>query len=127
MCVFEMRQPLLLQVHAVDNGNLELNSQDFIGKVQLDLSQNISSLDVIEIELKHPSQRDFRGSLMIAHEEVENCSSIVHCEFKGIHLKRLRLFFGNNPFFRHREIVRSWKILSGFSIGSRSANVMQTI
>jgi hypothetical protein len=99
MYVFETRQPLLFRVYDVDSGNAELSAHDFIGEAQIDLSQIISHPEATELELKHPSQRDFRGTLVIAHEQVENCSSVVRGQFTGIRLKKLRFLFANDPFF----------------------------
>jgi vacuolar-type H+-ATPase subunit F/Vma7 len=99
MYVFEVRQPLLFRVYDIDSANADLSAHDFIGEAQIELAQIVSKPGPTELELKHPRARDFRGTLMIAHEQVENCSSVVSAQIAGLSLKRCRLLFGNDPFF----------------------------
>jgi vacuolar-type H+-ATPase subunit F/Vma7 len=99
MYVFEVRQPLMFRVYDVDSANASLSAHDFIGEAQIELSQLISRPEATELQLKHPRARDFRGVLRIVHERVENCSSIVKGQLRGLNLKKLRTFFSNDPFF----------------------------
>jgi vacuolar-type H+-ATPase subunit F/Vma7 len=99
MYVFEVRQPLMLRVYDVDNANANLSAHDFIGEAHVELSQIVSRPEPTELELKHPRQRGFRGTLVVAHEQVENCSSLVSAQIACQRLRRARLLFANDPFF----------------------------
>jgi hypothetical protein len=112
MYVFEVRQPLMFRVYDVDSANAELSAHDFIGEAQLELSQIISGGVPTEVELKHPTQGGFRGTLTIAHEQVENCSSLVKGQFTGVRLKKQRLLFSNDPFLslqNHQKVDNSFQ------------------
>jgi hypothetical protein len=111
MYIFEIRQPLLFRVYDVDSANANLSSHDFIGEVQVELAQLVAKVEPTELELKHPTHRDFRGILTVAHEQVENCSSLVSGRIVCRQLKRSRLLFGNDPFFILAKASEGGKIL----------------
>jgi hypothetical protein len=99
MYVFEIRQPLLFRVYDVDSATAQLSAHDFIGEAQVELSQIIANPGPTELTLTLSGRRESRGTLVIAHEQVENSSSLVNLKFVGKSLKKSRMLFKNNPFF----------------------------
>jgi vacuolar-type H+-ATPase subunit F/Vma7 len=99
MYVFEIRQPLLFRVYDVDSAAAQLSAHDFVGEAQVELSQIVAHPAATELTLSLPGRRENRGTLIIAHEQVEHSSSLVNFNFVGRSLKKSKILFRNDPFF----------------------------
>ena len=99
MYIFEIRQPLLFRVYDVDSENEDLSHQDFIGEVQIELSQIVSNTTTTQLTLRNPKYSKDRGTLYITPEQVENSSSLVECQITALNLKKMNFLSKNDPFF----------------------------
>jgi hypothetical protein len=99
MYVFEIRQPLLFRVYDVDSEDQDLSKQDFIGEIQVELSQIVSNTETSRFVLRNPKYSKDRGELYITPEQAENTASIVEGQFTAFNLKKMNFFSSNDPFF----------------------------
>ena len=99
MFIFEIRQPLLFRVYDVDSENESLGHQDFIGEVQIDLSQIVSNTESTKLTLRSPKHSGDRGTLIITPEQVENSASVIEGEIVATNLKKMNFIASNDPFF----------------------------
>ena len=99
MYVFEIRQPICFRVYDVDSADADLNKQNLIGEAITELSQIIANTGGLTMELKVTGRTDFRGTITVTPEQVENCASVVQGRINALRLKKLHLIWGNDPFF----------------------------
>jgi hypothetical protein len=99
MYVFEVRQPLLFRVYDVDSENQNLSKQDFIGEIQVELSQIVSNPEPSNFVLRNPKYSKDRGTLIVTAEQAENTASIVEGQFTALNLKKMSFLLSNDPFF----------------------------
>jgi len=105
MLIFEIRQPIMFRIFDVDSDSPDLSKHDFIGEVQVDLSQIVSQEGRAVFEIKNPKKSGKFGTLMINHEQVENCASLVEMHLSGKDLKKMSWIGSNDPFFTVSKVL----------------------
>ncbi|OHT03805.1 Copine family protein [Tritrichomonas foetus] len=98
--VFETHQPLRFEVYDCDSEKAALSSHDYVGYADTDVQTLVSNgATELKIELKHPSQRNKRGTLIIVTEQNTSCGSIITGKLACSKLKKMKTFSKNNPYY----------------------------
>ena len=106
--IFEMVQPLHFVVYDCDSEKADLSKHDLVGFADTTVQNIVSSgAEPLQLELRHPTEKNKRGTLIINSEQATQSSSLfsAHVQFHG--LKKIGIFTKTKPFLIISKPVES--------------------
>lgn len=113
--IFEQRQPVRFEVYDCDSENPNLSKHDYIGYADSDIQTLVSNIgQELQYELQHPTKNNKRGTLCINSEQANQCGSMIEGQIQVMHLKKMRTFSKNCPYFIIAKPSESGRYLPAF-------------